>query len=324
MESILYNYRLKKIAAAMLSSKGLNAFRPYRWLLKRRIQQQISRYATKPKWVRIENTNRCNANCSICPRDLMTRAQGDMSDAVFELILEQCLQLGINRINMHNYGEPLLDRSLASRIKLAKGSGIGLVTTNTNASLLDGELAESLLRSGLDALYISLDAATGHSYRLIRIGLSFDKVCANVARLVELKRTIKSNTKIILSFVVSKANEPEIELFIDKWQGRADHISISYAHNWLDFATDVGGGARIPWPCKLLFNELVVLWNGDYALCCADFDRSIELGGIADSDIAETWTSNRTLLEYRQAHLSDLGTSMPGCSKCSLNTIWWL
>ena len=42
-----------------------------------------------PKEVWIENTNHCNAECVMCPRDLHTRAKGIMSFDIYEKLIKE-------------------------------------------------------------------------------------------------------------------------------------------------------------------------------------------------------------------------------------------
>src|SRR5919199_4591880 len=58
-----------------------------------------------PEIVQIESTNICNAKCVFCPRDDMHRRQGVMSFDLFRKIVDECAELGISHVRMHNYGE---------------------------------------------------------------------------------------------------------------------------------------------------------------------------------------------------------------------------
>ena len=58
-----------------------------------------------PEIVQIESTNICNAKCVFCPRDDMHRRQGVMSVELFKKIVDECAELGITHVRVHNYGE---------------------------------------------------------------------------------------------------------------------------------------------------------------------------------------------------------------------------
>ena len=73
-----------------------------------------------PEIVQIESTNICNAKCVFCPRDEMHRRQGVMAMDLFRKIVDECAQLGITHIRVHNYGEPFMDRRLTEKVRYAK------------------------------------------------------------------------------------------------------------------------------------------------------------------------------------------------------------
>src|SRR5919112_6481882 len=77
-----------------------------------------------PEIVQIESTNMCNAKCVFCPRDEMHRRQGIMSVALYRKVVDECAELGITHVRMHNYGEAFLDRDLVEKIRYAKEKGI--------------------------------------------------------------------------------------------------------------------------------------------------------------------------------------------------------
>ena len=73
-----------------------------------------------PEIVQIESTNICNAKCVFCPRDEMHRRQGVMSFDLFKKIVDECAELGITHVRVHNYGEPFIDRRLVEKVRYAK------------------------------------------------------------------------------------------------------------------------------------------------------------------------------------------------------------
>src|SRR3954453_3578089 len=73
-----------------------------------------------PEIVQIESTNLCNAKCVFCPRDDMHRKQGVMSVELFKKIVDECAELNITHVRVHNYGEPFMDRNLVEKVRYAK------------------------------------------------------------------------------------------------------------------------------------------------------------------------------------------------------------
>src|ERR687897_2107073 len=77
-----------------------------------------------PEIVQIESTNICNAKCVFCPRDEMHRPQGVMNFDLFRKIVDECADLGITHVRVHNYGEPFIDKRLVEKVRYAKQKGI--------------------------------------------------------------------------------------------------------------------------------------------------------------------------------------------------------
>src|SRR6476619_8029501 len=94
------------------------------------------RAPTMPEIVQIESTNICNAKCVFCPRDEMHRRQGVMSLELFKKIVDECAELGITHVRVHNYGEAFLDRHLTEKVRYAKQKGIREVGMISNGSLI--------------------------------------------------------------------------------------------------------------------------------------------------------------------------------------------
>src|SRR5687768_1461423 len=111
---------------------------------------------TLPEIVQIESTNICNAKCVFCPRDDMHRRQGVMSFELFRKIVDECAELGITHVRVHNYGEPFIDRRLVEKVRYAKQKGIKEVGMISNGSLITDDVARGIIDAGLDAINISV------------------------------------------------------------------------------------------------------------------------------------------------------------------------
>ena len=155
-----------------------------------------------PEIVQIESTNICNAKCVFCPRDEMHRRQGIMTFDLFRKIVDECAELGITHVRVHNYGEPFVDRQLVEKVRYAKQKGIQEVGMISNGSLITEDVARGMIEAGLDAINISVDASGKEVFESTRLGLKYDKVIANIERLVRIRAELgKRRPKLILSFV---------------------------------------------------------------------------------------------------------------------------
>jgi MoaA/NifB/PqqE/SkfB family radical SAM enzyme len=270
------------------------------------------RAPTMPEIVQIESTNICNAKCVFCPRDDMHRRQGIMSVDLFRKIVDECVELGITHVRMHNYGEAFIDKKLVEKVRYAKQQGIKEVGMISNGSLITDQIARGMIDAGLDAINISVDASGKEVFESTRIGLKYDKVIGNIERLVRLRaESGKRRPKLILSFV-RQNNSADEQAFIEHWRAIADKIHVTDLHNW---AGTLNKESDVNYPCYRPWLTFTVLWDGRVSLCCADFDGSTILGDLRTSTIAEIWNSDR-YRAVRREHLESGGPDI--CRSCDL------
>jgi MoaA/NifB/PqqE/SkfB family radical SAM enzyme len=298
-------------AAARRAAEGLlrRQAKPIRRLL---LAAGRDRPRALPEIVQIESTNICNAKCVFCPRDEMHRAQGVMSRELFRKIADECAALGITHVRMHNYGEAFLDRYLTEKVRYAKDKGIREVGLISNGSLITEKVARGMVEAGLDAINISVDAGGKEVFEQTRIGLTYDKVIANIERLVRVRAELgRQRPKLILSFVRQNNSDDE-QAFIEHWGRVADKIHITDLHNW---AGTLNHESDVNYPCYRPWLTFTVLWDGRVSLCCADFDGRTVLGDLKTQTIREIWNSD-TYRAVRREHLETGGPEV--CRACDL------
>jgi MoaA/NifB/PqqE/SkfB family radical SAM enzyme len=265
-----------------------------------------------PEIVQIESTNICNAKCVFCPRDDMHRRQGIMTVELFRKIVDECVDLGITHVRMHNYGEAFIDKKLVEKVRYAKQKGIQEVGMISNGSLITEQIARGMIDAGLDAINISVDASGKEVFESTRVGLKYDKVIANIERLVRLRtESGRRRPKLILSFV-RQNNSADEQAFIEHWRAIADKIHVTDLHNW---AGTLNQESDVRYPCYRPWLTFTVLWDGRVSLCCADFDGRTVLGDLNTSSIQEVWNAE----PYRIARCQHLESGGPDiCRSCDL------
>lgn len=303
--------------------------KPMRKLLYRLHSLLVSKAVTRalelthralPPVVHVETTNACNANCIMCPRSKMTRRIGFMDEELYQGIIEECAPNKIV-LHLHNFGEPLLDRRLAGRIELAKEAGISRVKIFTNGSLLTEKKSEELIQSGLDEIKISIDGGTKNTFEGIRRNLDYDVVCRNIRCLLDLKRRLgTSNPRIKLVYTTVGSNELEVEEFRREWENKVDKLHVDVAHNWAEASSSAeypqARGFDVRHPCLRIWNTFTILWNGDVALCCLDYDGRVIIGNLKNQTIKEIWQS-RQLRQIRKMHTARKFQKLAICRDCS-------
>lgn len=268
-----------------------------------------------PHVIRIETTNRCNANCIMCTRDKLTRPIKVMDLDLFKKIVDECAKKKVKTLHLHNFGEPLLDPRLCDRIKYAKEKGIKL-RIFSNFSVLNEELARSLIDSGIDEIKISIDGATKETYEAIRRNLDFEQVEANIEMMLRLREEMDAKApKIKLVFVATETNEHEVNDFKKRWEDKVDKVLISSYHNWAGGLDKDGEKWTRLQPCFRIWRTFTVLCDGRVSLCCLDFDGKVILGDVNNQTIEEIYKGSK-LRGIQRSHLNwDYGR-IPICLDC--------
>jgi MoaA/NifB/PqqE/SkfB family radical SAM enzyme len=169
--------------------------------------------ASLPRSLYLETTNRCDSKCQTCIRTFRSlEPPADLTLAQVKAIAEQFPVL--ERVVLHGIGEPLLNREIFEIVAYLK-SRAATVLFNSDAISLTLTRALKLIDSGLDEYRVSMDAATPETYRRIRGVDQFERVVANVRRLVELEQERSLLTpRVSLWFTAARVNLPELPAFV--------------------------------------------------------------------------------------------------------------
>jgi MoaA/NifB/PqqE/SkfB family radical SAM enzyme len=133
---------------------------------------------------------------------------------------------GLERAVLHGIGEPLLNPELPAMIRHLKHLGVK-VHFNTNGILLNAEIQEELIDSGLDELRISLDAATPEGYKAIRDSDKFNLIVDNLGAMVDRIQSRQAFTpKLSFWFLTSQDNVRELPGLVEL----AASLSIPQVH----------------------------------------------------------------------------------------------
>jgi MoaA/NifB/PqqE/SkfB family radical SAM enzyme len=149
----------------------------------------------------------------MCPWPEFRTSKADMSWDTFVRITRYfSLTEGVD---LTGGGEPLLHPELLSMIEAGKAAGCS-VGFNTNAVLINNELAGELVALDVDWIAYSVDAATPQTYEAIRRGAKFNQVLDNIAAVKEAKETRGSSRPLtMIVFVMMRDNIGELPIFID-------------------------------------------------------------------------------------------------------------
>ncbi len=276
-----------------------------------------------PKVVLIDTVSLCNLRCSMCVHDKMLRKKGKMSWDLFKKIIDEIAETDKDiRVWMVFFGEALILKrtkpSIFDMLKYAKDRGLSDIVLNSNANLMDNETAKRLIESGLDAIYIGIDAYTSETYSKLRVGGDHRTAVDNTVNLINLKRKMNSkNPEVYVQFVEMDINKDEKKDFISFWKKKGAIVKIRPKVSWAGMidAPNLVLGDNERWPCYWAMRTMSITDIGKVVTCAVDLDARFVAGDITGQTIREVWTGR--LKQFREKHLNGRFDELPQpCRSC--------
>jgi MoaA/NifB/PqqE/SkfB family radical SAM enzyme len=268
----------------------------------------------------------CNALCPHCPytNSNIRKEYRDapyMPAALFRKIADESGRYGAC-LRISGGGEPMLHPQATELIVYARqvGCKIGLIT---NGSLFDAENSQALLDAGVDMIEFSVDACDPQTYAVVRKGLVWETLVEAVQRMVALRNTVKSGSKIVASAVVQAGVDIDaVEKF---W---VDQIGVDYlikrkfltwgANTMLDPSRSADPVAYLNTdevPCPFIFERLNIDSRGNVMVCGYDISANTSMGNVNTESIRDIW-HGEGFRYYRDKHLAGHGKDIALCAGC--------
>lgn len=179
--------------------------------------------------VYVEPTTLCNLLCRTCIRNVWDEPPGMMAAETFARVVDGVREISPRpTVFFGGFGEPFAHPDVLAMVAAAKSAGCR-VELITNGTMLDEETRRTLVRTGLDRLWVSIDGATPQSYADVRLGDALPQVLECLARLRELRNaTATSLPRLGIAFVAMKRNIADLPAVIRLGQHLgADRFSVS-------------------------------------------------------------------------------------------------
>ena len=243
---------------------------------------------------------------------------GFMADTLFKKLVDQIAEFPQTSVAPFFRGEPLIHPQCIELLGYARSKIPARIMVFTNGLALDQSKADALLALNLNHVSFSLDSTDPAAYKEMRIGGDFRKVLDNVAYFISRKKALGLVLpEVQVSMVKTKYNENLVEEFKRSWKGKVDRIRI-YEEHTVDgtfgksktFKADNNRK-----PCLKPFNEMVVYWNGQTALCNHDWDRQESLGNAAAERLVDIWNGDK-YKKVRKMHLEAEWERIETCAYC--------
>ena len=219
----------------------------------------------------------------------MTRPVKNMDFELYKKIIDDCGKAGVKIVQPFNFGEPLMHNRLGEFIRYANEHTKSRIQISTNAALLTYEKAVELLDSGLDRINIDIDGFTKDTFEKVRKNLDFDRVVENTEKFIELKKKLNKHIFTTVSIINMDETSGEIAEFKRYWKPRVDRVLDVKYNTWTGSVENrnnfINNSKRFNCPCKMLWDQMVILQDGKVALCCLDYDGKVIVGDMKNENI---------------------------------------
>lgn len=285
-----------------------------------------------PRSVKIELTARCNFACAFCARSMRLRGQGDMDRRLFERLLKDMRQAGVEELGLFYLGESFLVRWLPEAIAYAKDIGFPYVFLTTNGSLAKPAVIRKCLDAGLDSLKFSFNYADEEQFEAVaRVKPRYFSIMKeNIALTHRVRAETGAKCGLYASYILYDGAQgarmreavEEIRPYVDEvyalpLYNQASLVTEEEARRgWAPTAGNRGraDALRDPLPCWSVFTEGHITHDGKLSACCFDHNGGFEMGDLTTTSFVEAWNS-AAFRELRAAHLAGdvTGTACESC-----------
>ena len=249
-----------------------------------------TRLRSLPARLCIESTGACNLRCPHCFTGAGEVGQ-PRSAVSLELYRRLLAELGPSlwQIELHNWGEPLLNKNTVTMIAEADALGISTCLCTNFSIPFDEARAEQLIDSGLKLLGVSIDGARQETYEQYRVGGNLETVLRNCRLIRDTKRRLGRRTpRMNWSFHLFPHNlgdveeagalARELEMDFHVARGRVFGADWDPEEQW------IAHEHVEPVPCFTLWHTAVVHSDGGIAPCRGSFYRQDDLGHLKGDD----------------------------------------
>jgi len=303
-----------------------------------RIARQFARalplawFKKLPTIIIIDVTNSCNLRCPVCPVTIsMHRKRGLMTLDVFKRIIDDFADITAKPAIYFNFsGEPTLNDALPDLIAYAHTHGHDTFLS-TNATKLDQDMCNRLVRSGLDRVNLCMDGFSKEAQESYRVRSDFAEVKGNIERFLSARNAVNSKSpKCVLQTLLTSYSEDQMDemtawadaLGFDRVRFKTfsigSYTSEEEKREYSRFLPTKPELRRHPSGteralCNTPLYQTVVFWNGDLGLCCIDYDQMVQLPNITQTGFLKAYLSKPALQARKKGYLKQFEICQ-GCS----------
>jgi len=323
---------------------------------KERLVTLFDQFRSKEPFVyNIETTNACNMRCEMCPRTtMMTRPVVTMKKDLFSSLIAQLRPFtdaewnrwvrfcelaytipenGMSEnhfflyvipkvIQLHGYGDPLLDKNLPDYIRLLHQKGF-YSYFSCNPANINISATEKMFQNGLDYIKYSIESVSDATHKKVRGEQSdFTKSYDKIIDLLDIKAEQNYQTVIVVTML--DLNRPdqkeEYQKLKDAFIGEDVYLYLkSEDTQW--YRADYHGTNSIHWSefCKHPWMSMTIKSDGMAAMCMEDYNNEIVLGDATKEPLKDIWNGEK-YRQFRRYHFFPT-TGLKCRDQCDMNLI---
>jgi radical SAM protein with 4Fe4S-binding SPASM domain len=326
--------QVKQLARAEYVLRHLRTFAPYITPAKLynlalnlvELRLKVGRPRSLPPYLKVEPTPLCQMACPGCAhgdralKKTLSRHREQLRLEEFKRIIDPIADTALG-VSLSLRGEPLLGKDLLSIIEYGHSKNIAISFPTSLSVKLSDEKLLRLVKSGVDAIYISLDGVCEATYRQYRVGGDFHRVLRNVRAIAQAKAQLRqTRPRLIWKFVVFEHNRHEIPAvqaqfrqlgfdsyeFVDDYDGEIARSALD-KHN-ANLVRKRGG-------CYWAWHTTTVRADGAIAPCCLGHN-DFALGNVRTTKFRSIWRGER-YAQLRRGFKTMLASDLhPVCARC--------
>jgi len=303
----------------------------------------------------IETTNACNMKCEMCPRTtMMTREIEVLEQGIFESVVEQITPFSTEQwktwesfveekyeilphemsenhfflyiipkvIQLHGYGDPLLDKRMASRIRTLNEKGFSTYFS-CNPANIDIDKNLEMFENGLDYIKYSIETVDDALHKKIRGKASdFSESYKRLLKLLEEKKKHNYKTTVVITMLdLHRSNQQdEFEKLSKAFEELDVYVYLkSQDQQW--YQGKAKGTKSVHWSefCQHPWISMTIKSNGEVVMCMEDFNNEIILGHAQKESLYRIWNGDK-YRQFRRDHF-ELKPGIKCTKECDMKLV---
>lgn len=215
-----------------------------------------------PRIITIEISSHCNRSCTYCPNVVAPQKPRLINEELFRKIVSRLKEIRYNGVvDFIFFSEPTLHPKLAEYIAIVKKEvPCCIPRISTNGDLLTTEKVQALVSAGLERVYVMRHIPTPEGWRenIDKLDKEFPGV-----------------------FVKMDIEEAERVVGLNNFGG------LVHVNKVMKAIPNRDGSPS----CKIHNHIAQITIDGDWDLCCTDWQKTLSFGNLTEKPIMEVWNS---------------------------------